>query len=143
MSDYEKNIVRTAPLMRKVLEDFEQERAKLDAGSGAAKPLANSAGVKYDQGKPMIALIPAVALEEEGKVWTFGAQKYGFWNWHKGLSYVRILSGVLRHISAMLRGEDIDPESGLPHAAHARCGLGMILQFQAENRKELDDRMKK
>jgi hypothetical protein len=106
-----------------------------------AKRGAGQTGTKYDDGKASIALIPVLAVEEEARVWSFGAKKYGQWNWSKGLSVVRIMSGVLRHIYAYLRGEDLDPESGLSHLAHARCGLGMLEHFRQSKREELDDRM--
>lgn len=99
-------------------------------------------GLKYDDGKPLLALVPARALEEEAKVWTFGANKYGTWNWKKGLVITRIMSALLRHAFAIMRGEDIDPESGCHHAAHIRCCAAMLIEFHYANRKELDDREK-
>lgn len=99
-------------------------------------------GIKHDQDKPILALIPPEALEEEGMVWTFGARKYGFWNWKKGLLYTRIVSAMFRHLIAIMRGEDIDPESGKLHAAHIRCCAGMLIVFQKSNRSDLDDRHK-
>ncbi len=102
--------------------------------------LKEAAGVKYDQEKPIMALLPAEALEEEAWVWTFGAKKYGYWNWKKGLVYTRIISAILRHTMAIMKGEDIDPESGRLHAAHIRCCAGMLISFQLAGRKDLDDR---
>ena len=98
-------------------------------------------GKKFDGEKPMVALVPPKALEEEARVWTFGAKKYDKWNWHKGITYVRILSAIGRHYLALLRGEDIDPESGCHHAACIRANCGMLIQFHFEGRSELDDRM--
>lgn len=98
-------------------------------------------GVKFDNEKPMVALIPASALEEEAKVWTFGAKKYSPWNWSKGLTYTRVLSAILRHTLAIMRGEDIDPETGCLHAAAIRCNAGMLIEFIMTHRTDLDDRM--
>lgn len=100
-------------------------------------------GVKYDANKPMLALIPAEAIEEEGRVWTFGATKYGSHNWLGGIAYLRIISAMLRHTFAIVRGEDVDPESGCLHAAHVRCCAAMLITFHIQGRKELDDRFKK
>jgi hypothetical protein len=97
-------------------------------------------GIKHDAEKPMIALIPSSALEEEAWVWTFGMKKYGMWNWKNGLSYMRILSAMLRHTIAIMRGEDRDSESGKLHAAHIRCCAAMLIEFQLNNRTDLDDR---
>lgn len=102
--------------------------------------MAEPSGVKHDQEKPMMALIPARAAEEEAWVWTFGARKYGLHNWRRGLTYMRIVSAILRHTYAILRGEDIDPESGKLHAAHIRCDAGMLIEFYLDGRNDLDDR---
>lgn len=99
-------------------------------------------GLKFDGDKPVMALVPPRALEEEGKVWTFGAKKYSYWNWTKGIHYVRILSAILRHTMALMAGQDVDPESGLHHAAHIRCCAGMLIEFHYANRTDLDDRYK-
>jgi len=100
-------------------------------------------GKKFDSEKPMMALVPVKALEEEGKVWTFGAKKYDTFNWTKGITYLRILSAILRHSMALMAGQDLDPESGLHHAAHIRCCAAMLIEFHYTNRTELDDRYKR
>lgn len=100
-------------------------------------------GIKHDLDKPMIAYVPHTALEEEAWVWTFGAKKYGAWNWKKGLNYTRIISAMLRHTIAIMSGEDYDKESGKLHAAHIRCCAGMLIEFQKTNRLDLDDRAEK
>lgn len=95
-------------------------------------------GTKHDEDKPPMALIPPEAEEEEAKVWAHGAAKYGVHNWRKGLKSVRILSALRRHTSAIIRGEDRDPETGCLHAAHIRCCAAMLIVFAG--RRELDDR---
>lgn len=97
-----------------------------------------SEGKKFDALKAPIALVPPEAIVEEAYVWGFGAEKYGLYNFRKGISYVRILSAMLRHTFAIVRGEDRDPETGLLHAAHVRCCAGMLIVLHG--RKDLDDR---
>jgi len=97
-------------------------------------------GIKYDQEKAPLALIPPEAEEEEAKVWAAGAKKYGLHNFRGGLSYLRILSALRRHTSAIIRGEDRDPETGCLHAAHIRCCAAMLIVFAG--RQDLDDRYK-
>jgi hypothetical protein len=87
-------------------------------------------GVKHDNEKPMMALLSPFALEEIAKVMTFGAKKYSADNWREGFEYSRLISAVLRHITAYQRGETLDPETGLSHLAHASCGLMMLLEFE-------------
>lgn len=130
---------------RSELEEYLQKHSHGPVGTGlmqAAQDVKAEAGIKHDNEKPMLALIPPRALEEEGHVWTFGAKKYGNWNWKKGLAYTRIISAMLRHTLALMRGEDIDSESGRHHAAHIRCCAGMLLEFHFTGRIELDDRDK-
>ncbi len=98
-------------------------------------------GTKHDQDKAPLALIPPEAEEEEARVWAFGAKKYGLHNFRKGLSYLRILSALRRHTNAIILGEDVDRETGLPHAAHIRCCAAMLIVFKG--RADLDDRYKK
>lgn len=90
-----------------------------------------SEGIKYDQGKPSISLIPVEALLGEAEVFDFGAKKYGKHNFRLGMNHTRVLDAALRHILAIVRGEDLDPETGKPHWAHARCCLSMYAYFQA------------
>lgn len=96
-------------------------------------------GVKHDQGKPPVSLISVSAILEEARVLGFGAKKYDEDNWRGGISYRRILDAVLRHVLAIADGEDQDPESGLLHAAHARCGLGFLIEYYSTH-PEMDDR---
>ncbi len=101
-----------------------------------------SSGIKFDQEKPAVGLIPATAMEEEGYVWGLGERKYGTHNWRKGLTILRICGAILRHTIAIMRGQDIDPESGKHHGAHIRCDAAMLIEFYYEGRTELDDRYK-
>lgn len=102
----------------------------------------SSIGVKFDQDKPAMGLLPARAVEEEAYVWGMGAKKYSAHNWRGGLTILRICGAILRHTFAIMRGEDIDPESGRHHGAHIRCDAAMLVEFYYEGRKELDDRYK-
>ncbi len=100
-----------------------------------------STGIKHDQGKPSISLIPVEAIIEEARAFDFGAKKYGRHNFRLGMDHTRVLDAALRHILAIVRGEDVDPESGLKHWAHARACLGMYAYFQS-NGVGKDDRYK-
>ena len=80
------------------------------------------AGTKYDAGKNRLDLIPVEALEEEGWIWTMGAEKYGEYNWMKGMKWGRLYGAILRHLFRFWLGEDIDKESGRHHLAHAAWG---------------------
>lgn len=86
-------------------------------------------GIKHDEGKPPMSLLPYPALREIARVLAFGAKKYDPHNWRGGFKWSRIADALLRHIGAWLEGEDLDPESGLNHLAHAGCCLLFLLTF--------------
>jgi hypothetical protein len=60
-------------------------------------------------------------------------------NFMGGIAYTKIVDSILRHIFAFLAGEDKDPETELPHLAHALCCLSM-LAYQVDYHPTLDDR---
>lgn len=98
-------------------------------------------GLKHDQEKPRVDLLDPLALEGIAAVLSFGAKKYAAHNWRGGIAYSRLLGAVLRHTFAILRGEDNDPESGLPHVDHLGCSV-MFLSNMMRTRPDLDDRWK-
>jgi hypothetical protein len=87
-------------------------------------------GRKFDSGKSEYGLIPPHALEEMVKVLTLGAQKYDRDNWR----YVpdgkrRYFDAAQRHLWAWKRGEQVDPESGIHHLAHAATNLFFLYEL--------------
>ena len=99
-------------------------------------------GTKHDQEKPDMSLLSSVAIIEVAKVMSFGKRKYAAHNWRGGIAYSRLLAACLRHVFAFLGGEDLDPETGICHLAHAMCCLMFILEFFLTGRSSLDDRYK-
>lgn len=99
------------------------------------------AAVKHDGEKVRLDLIDPLAIEGLAKVLTFGARKYAPNNWRYGLAYGRLIAAMLRHLFAIMRGEDTDPESGLPHIDHVGC-CWMFLSHMMKTRPDLDDRFK-
>lgn len=98
-----------------------------------------SQGLRYNKGKPRFDLLPPIALEEISKVLTYGAEKYEPWNWSKGFNHTDVLASLQRHLNAWTRGEDIDPETGLSHLAHAGCNIMFLIDL-AKLRPDLDNR---
>lgn len=95
-------------------------------------------GIKHDQDKPMLNLIDPQAIEGLAAVLTFGAKKYAADNWRGGIHNSRLIASLLRHLFAIMRGEYIDPESGLPHIDHVGCNW-MFLSNNLKNRPDLND----
>lgn len=96
---------------------------------GDVNSTEKGSGARYNAGKVDLSLIPLVTLEDEARVWMHGAKKYAKNNWMKGMDWDIPLACALRHLAAFQRGEDTDPESGLPHIAHAMCNLRMLTLY--------------
>ncbi len=45
----------------------------------------------------------------------WGADHYGIGNWQKGLDKKEILESAQRHLAALMDGQELDPDTGLPH----------------------------
>lgn len=97
--------------------------------------------LKFDDDKLPINLLSSIALNQTAAVLKFGAQKYHAHNWRAGFAWSRPLAAAMRHIMAYNDGEDLDPESGLSHLAHAACCIMFLLEFE-KTHPELDDRYK-
>ena len=103
--------------------------------------------VKFDNDKVDWMILPYDALEEIIKVMEFGARKYARGNFAsgEGLEYTRVLNSLMRHILAFSRGEDLDPETGISHMAHAGCNVLFLLHYikNPEKFKNNDNRATK
>jgi hypothetical protein len=114
--------------------------SEIDIKDWDNKPV-KAVGVKFDGDKPPMALLDPDYLEGVAKVLAFGAEKYAANNWRNGIAYSRLISAAYRHLGAINKGEDIDPESGLSHAYHLGC-CNMFLASMMNTRPDLDDRWK-
>ena len=82
---------------------------------------------------PALSIFAAKALE-------LGAKKYGPYNWRQNRVLRSIyIEAAMRHLLAALDGEDSDPESGLPHEAHAAACMAILLDAK-ENGNLIEDR---
>lgn len=110
-------------------------------GIGDVASTDKGSGARFNTGKPDYSLIPLCTMEDEAKVWAYGKQKYAAWNWAKGMAWSVPLACLMRHMAAWQKGEELDPESGLPHLAHAMCNLRMLTLY-SKTFTEGDDRPK-
>lgn len=88
---------------------------------------------KHDARKSRLDLLPTRALEFVGFVLGHGAQKYEPHNWRKCKDPARYCAATLRHVMKALRDESIDPESSLPHLAHAATSILFALEIWLES----------
>jgi hypothetical protein len=96
---------------------------------------------KWQEGeyKPLDKVLSFNCLEGACRVFAYGAGKYAAWNWAKGMAWSVPLGCALRHMQAVLDGEFIDDESGLPHIDHVFSNLVMLDYFETHY-PEGDDR---
>lgn len=112
---------------------------RADCGHAGTTDFNPNVGAKFDVDKVGVDMLPPAALVEIARVLDFGAKKYSSYNWANGIKFSRIYASLLRHIWAWWRGENLDPETGLSHLAHAGCNVLFLLQL-SETRKSFDDR---
>jgi hypothetical protein len=89
--------------------------------------------------KVRLDLIPVGPLVEVGRVFTFGALRYGDRNWEFGFSWMRCYGSILRHLWKWAMGATNDEESGCNHLAHVVANCLFLLEYAVTHR-EFDDR---
>lgn len=94
------------------------------------KKKTEEVGVKFDQEKNRYDLIPPYALDAMVAVLTHGAAKYSPDNWkYVEAGEARYFSAMMRHMWSYKRGEELDPDSGHSHLAHALCNLMFLYEI--------------
>ena len=96
-------------------------------------------GVKDNASKSRVDLIPSKPLIGVGHVLAFGARKYKPNNWRLGLRWSDTLASAMRHLLAFADGQDLDPETGLPHIDQALCQILFLSEYFHTN-TGIDDR---
>lgn len=96
-------------------------------------------GVKHDQEKNRLELIPPELLFAVGEILTFGARKYADRNWEKGMKWSRVFGALMRHLWSWWKKDDIDAETGKSHLWHAACCIAFLITYEQRKTGE-DDR---
>ena len=76
-----------------------------------------------------LGAVDPAALLELAKVAGFGGEKYERYNYLRGFDWSLSYDAMMRHAMAFWSGEDIDPESGLPHMAHCSWHALALISF--------------
>jgi hypothetical protein len=101
-----------------------------------------TAGVRQNQGKPMLSPVDPALLLEMGKGLEIGQTKYKDKAFNKEGNVMLLSTGydsLMRHLLKFMSGEDVDPDDGVHHLAKViNCTAIMW-----HNRLKGDDRKKK
>lgn len=86
-------------------------------------------------GKLRYHCTPAEVEEPLAAAMAYGAAKYGLLSWRNSvdLSDARkriYYDAARRHMAEWHKGNPTDPESGLPHLAHAMASLGILMDLE-------------
>lgn len=92
---------------------------------------------KWDMGKIRYELVPLSAIEELGKVLTFGATRYGDETWRLlPKATDRYYAATLRHLFAYRNGEYLDKDSGMPHLSHALANIAFLIELHLAKQRD-------
>ena len=115
------------------LDELSEQKHLMEAHIGVSefttRPEVKAGGLRFNNGKTRHDLVPPFAQEQYARVLTKGAEKYAERNWEKGMKWSNVLSSLERHLQAIKRGEDYDPETGLLHSAHVMCNAAFLTEY--------------
>lgn len=118
------------------------EKEKMGNGFFRFRKTNKVGGYRNNSGKLRWSLVDFEALEDMVRALEHGEKEYGEDNWKKGLKTHEIFESLMRHLIAYIGGEDIDPESGLPHTGHILSNA-MFLAYMHKFKPEFDTRKNK
>jgi len=109
---------------------IEALRVKL---GGEEVRVTSATGGQKGQKPAQLSTVDAVALLKLAEVGGYGGRKYEPHNYLRGYAWSLSLDALFRHILAFESGEDLDPESGLPHVTHAAWHCLALTSFMVRN----------
>lgn len=109
--------------------NFVHGETRVTSSTGAQKGTKEA---RYD-------LIPIPALDALARLYGKGAEKYAEHNWRLGYEYSKSYAAAQRHMNAFWSGENIDPETQIPHTICAAFHMFALTTYLTEH-PEFDDR---
>jgi hypothetical protein len=105
-------------------------------------PITENPKEAAGRAKTPLHLIPTVFSKQVSLALDWGGQRYSHWNWRDaGVNATTYIGAMRRHLDAWQDGEDMDPDSGLPHIAHIAASCAIILDAERVGKLN-DDRRK-
>jgi hypothetical protein len=84
--------------------------------------------LRYDEGKPNWTLIDYKTILPFVDAMMYGATRYPIGNWKLPPGNPRQpLESAMRHLTSIVDGEEIDPESGVRHAGFVMANMMIYL----------------
>ena len=116
------------------VEDIEREELFLSERKMRWDSISamNKQEAKADAGKPRPTLVPVSLIEAVTSIREYGVKKYGDPDNWKKVSLDRYRNAAYRHWLAYVKGEELDPESGLPHLHHCACNLAFLIEMEGK-----------
>lgn len=100
---------------------------------------AKEEGIKYDDDKLPIQLIPPESIVAQAEILAFGARKYSERNWEKGMRWSRLFGAINRHLWTWWSGDCLDRETLLNHIKAVHTVSGFLVTY-IERNIGIDDR---
>ena len=89
----------------------------------------DGSGKRFNNEKVRYGLVPVRALTDVANVFSFGANKYGDYNWQRGMKWSVMLESLERHLQRIKMGLDHDEESGMLHVSHLITNALMLNEY--------------
>ncbi len=100
-------------------------------------------GLRKNEGKAPLELVPPSLMFAVAEVLKVGAAKYAPHNWARGMKYSIVIGCALRHFMKWISPlhSDFDEETKLNHLWHVACNIAFLIEYDYTC-KHLDDRLK-
>lgn len=100
---------------------------------------AEAGGLRYNEGKLPMHLVPPSMITAMAEVMQAGAEKYEERNWEKGMKWSIVYGCLMRHLMKWWQGADIDETDGINHIKKVLGNAAMLVEY-LETHPDLDDR---
>jgi hypothetical protein len=100
-------------------------------------------GLRYNDKKLRLDLVPPSLERAVATVLQQACERevnpYPERNWERGMPWSKVEASLQRHLNAWRSGQDLDPETSLPHVWHLACNVAFLIEY-LETCPTLDDR---
>ena len=122
-----------------VVADGGDVRLDLDVpGSFRSPVVADGGGLRHNEGKLRLDLLPVEWIWALGDVMTVGSKKYAVRNWERGMAWSTVVGCTLRHTFKFIAGERFDKETGCHHLAMAAWNILALMVYDIRGIGEND-----